>query len=84
MRKRLYIVWLHNKTDHRDDEWIKVRAASRLRARKLGERYWEARRLFNFEVGRAFTMPELKQIHPSVHMLEWGTKPWEDENAGRT
>jgi hypothetical protein len=65
---RIYIVWMVNKTDRRDDTWLKVRARNRAHARYVAHRYGRS----NFTVGVAETLAEAKRSDPEVHSLEWG------------
>ncbi len=51
LRKRKYGVWLHNRTDRRDDEWIYVWASS----------VQEAKELANVDTAR-FTLGEVLPV----------------------
>lgn len=54
-KRRKYGVWLHNKTDSRDDEWMYVNASSAKQAKNIAEEEYESHR---FTLGVA--MPVIK------------------------
>jgi argininosuccinate synthase len=66
---RAYVVWLSNKTDRRDDEWRKVRAATKQGAKLIAQGYYDEAR---FCVSNVYTLPELKMLEPWIHSHEWG------------
>jgi len=59
-RKRYFIVWLSNTTDHRDDEPIKVKAMDKEEARTIGGQHTRGR----FTVDRVYTLGEFRSADP--------------------
>ena len=72
---RLYFVWLHNRTDRLDDDVMKVRAASKDKAREVAEQYYQSHR---FDIGHIYTGKEFKEVDPWWHSLMWGHKAVND------
>lgn len=67
---RIYFVWLHNRTDKRDDDVLKIKAQSENQATQIARQMCRS----NFYVGRAFTRQEFKEYDPLWHNLRWGHK----------
>lgn len=67
---RIYFVWLHNKTDQRDDDVLKIKAQSKGQATRIAHQMCRS----NFYVGRTFTRQEFKAYDPWWHSLRWGHK----------
>jgi len=68
---RLFFVYLHNNTDVRDDEVVKVRARTKPRALALVKERVRS----NFTVGKVMTNTGLKRFDAEWHALLWGGKP---------
>lgn len=76
-RKRIYVVWLCNRQDYRDDEWIKVRARTENEARRLGVYYLGlGGRSMRFHVGKVYTWSEIRRMDHSLYKLIQKEKPW--------
>jgi len=61
-RKRKYVVWLHNKTDRRDDEWLAVWTTSRAKAKQKvedGDVYYDDSRFF---LGDVYTALQFRRM----------------------
>jgi hypothetical protein len=67
---RIYFVWLHNKTDCRDDDVLKIGVRSKGQATRIAHQMAQS----NFSVGRTFTRQEFKKYDPEWHSLQWGHK----------
>jgi len=67
---RYYIVWLHNNTDSRDDEPIKVKAASPGDAKIYAGYYLRGR----FSLGRIYTLKEFRKRDAWWAAHFWGQK----------
>lgn len=65
----IYFAWLSNQTNRKDDDWMKIRAASYEEARSLAIERMDSRR-FSFRY--AVTRKEFKKIEPWIHSIEWG------------
>lgn len=72
---RLFFVYLHNTTDVRDDEVVKVRARTKPRALRLVECNTRP----NFQIGSVMTGKGLKRFDAEWHALLWGQKPQYEE-----
>lgn len=57
-RKKKFVVWLHNKTDRRDDEWVVVRASSKRAVEKLDIGFDRSR----FSRGPVYTAKEFRDM----------------------
>jgi hypothetical protein len=57
-RKRKLVVWLINKTDLRDDEWIAVWASSAIEAKELASNKADTTRFF---IGNVVTAKEFRK-----------------------
>lgn len=74
MSKRLYYVYCHNRTDSRDDDVLKIRAAT------MGKALDHARDTMarsRWIVGVAYRGPAFKREYPEWHRLLWGVNPCE-------
>ena len=58
LRKRKFVIWLNNRVDRRDDEWIRVWATSAEEAEKSIE-FDESR----FTRGRVYAADEFYNVH---------------------
>lgn len=56
--KRRYVIWLHNFTDERDDEWVKVQAASEEEAKEVAKWKIDTHR---FRMGRVYNTKEWRK-----------------------
>ena len=72
---KLFFVYLHNNTDERDDEVVKVRARTKNRALAVVEPQTRE----NFTVGSVMTGKGLKRFDAEWHALLWGQKPQYEE-----
>lgn len=55
-----YVVWLHNRTDSRDDEWLKVTASNKKEALKRAN---HSGSLDRFSLGKVYTVKEFEKEH---------------------
>jgi len=66
----IYFAWLSNKTDSRDDMWLKIKANSKKQAKRIAEENCRS----NFRVSNIYTRKQMKKKDPWVHANEWGQK----------
>lgn len=59
LRRTKYVVWLHNHTDRRDDEWKSVWSTSHIEAAHLVEGVDFTR----FSISHIFTIKEFRKIY---------------------
>ena len=65
---RLFFAMLENNRDACDNECLKIRAKTKLEAKRIAE----ARCRSNFTVGEVLTLKGLKRYDPEWHALLWG------------
>ncbi len=74
---KLFFVCVHNNTDCRDDDVIKVRARTKGNALRLvAESLRPGKTL-----GRVYTHKGLKRFDPEWHALLWGVEPQYEEKV---
>lgn len=56
-KKKKFVVWLHNRTDERDDEWLTVYASSKEDVQAMELSYQEHR----FYLGDVYTATEFRE-----------------------
>lgn len=66
-----FFVWLRNHTDMRDDEVLKIKAASKATAKTEAGRYYFPNR---FSIHHVYTRHEFKKFEPWWHAHFWGRK----------
>lgn len=57
IRKRKYVVWLHNKTDERDDEWVTLWATNKEEAMTRVKEKYDS---YRFYLGNTYTIKEAR------------------------
>lgn len=60
MRAKKFVLWLHNKTNSVDDEWVVVWAKTRAQAKKKVDRGEVNYESYRFFPGRVLTAAEFK------------------------
>jgi hypothetical protein len=69
----IYFAYIHNNTDSRDDDVIKMDMKSFEGAEAYANSYVMGRG--NCTLGKVYTRKEFKKSHPDWHSLMWGVKP---------
>jgi hypothetical protein len=57
----VYVVWLHNKVDSKDDEWTKITATNKKEALKRLTAH--SADLDRFTLGKVYTVKEFEKDH---------------------
>ena len=66
---KYFFVWLANQTDRQDDEVLKVRAKTKLQARRIAEEECDD---YRFYIADVYTAQQFKKWDPWWHALLWG------------
>jgi len=65
LRRTKHVIWYHNHTDRRDDEWWCVFAKDAFEARQFADTCSPYKYRDNFSMGNIYTIKEAREIYGS-------------------